>query len=541
MSQIINNITKQNIFKKKRNNNEESDLINKKELKSKSSLKKENKDKLLNSKRLSSRLRNKDKSIIYNEKELLKKTLHANNTKASINNINNKNKDEIVNNLLNELGLKEEDSTIPEDCSYSDIETHLIKKEYKNNKMNPLKFKIHKNYKFKARASTLTLPHGKVQTPIFMPVGTKAAMKGLLSCDLERMKCMLCLANTYHLTLQPGDDLIFKGYEGTHNFMNWKRNLLTDSGGFQMVSLIDNALFTEEGVEFSSHIKGDNRRLMLTPEKSIEIQNNLGSDIIMMLDDVVRPNSDNIRIKDACERTIRWLDRCILAHKNPETQNLFPIVQGGLDLELRKWCIKEMIKRDQPGYAIGGLAGGESKDDFWKVVNVSCQYLPYNKPRYLMGVGYPIDLIVCSLLGVDMFDCVFPTRTARFGNAFTNYGIISLEKSCYKYDFNPIDDECDCEVCKTYTRSYFYVISSKNPRSCSLISYHNLYYLLRLMSRFRKSIMDHKIQEFVEDFFMKQFKHLNKESCLKYIWVLDALKAAEIDTEKIKKLLDGLK
>jgi queuine tRNA-ribosyltransferase len=195
------------------------------------------------------------------------------------------------------------------------------------------------------------------------------------------------LSNTYHLTLEPGEAFIYSGYKGTHKFMNWKNNLLTDSGGFQMVSLSELSEVTEEGVLFESHIKGDKRKILLTPEKSIQIQNKLGADIIMALDDVLKPNSNEDRLREACDRTLRWIDRCFKAHERPHDQNLFPIVQGGLDLELRKYCTEEMVKRNANGYAIGGLSGGESKEDFWKVVNCCTDGLPESKPRYLMGIN----------------------------------------------------------------------------------------------------------------------------------------------------------
>lgn len=379
----------------------------------------------------------------------------------------------------------------------------------------------------KARACNLILPHGKVETPIYMPVGTKAAMKGLLACDLERMGCKLMLSNTYHLALQPGEDAIDKGYKGLHGYMKWNNNILTDSGGFQMVSLASLSNVTEEGVEFESHIKGDNRRIMLTPEKSIQIQNKLGPDIIMALDDVIKPSSKEEDIKNACERTLRWLDRCIQAHSRKHDQNLFGIVQGGLNESLRKYCVEEMVKRDLPGYAIGGLAGDEKKEDFWRVVNICTNYLPKDKPRYLMGVGYPVDLVVCALLGVDMFDCVFSTRTARFGTAFTNFGFHKLKSESNKFDFSPIEPECDCEVCKTYTRSYFYYSLTRNPKAVNLISYHNVYYLLQLMKKLRQAIIDGNVNQFIEKFITEQFKKEGKYP----EWVFEALKASGVNIE----------
>lgn len=491
-----------------------------------STISEDEKKQLLNNKRTSSR-----------QKNLLSENLNVNNlskkTKIKSTEINSSNRNHLYKNLLKQVGVENDESTISDNRSetFDDNKNKLKMKK-------PLSFKIVKQFKNNSRASILKLPHGNVNTPIFMPVGTKAAMKGLLSCDLKRMKCSLALSNTYHLTLQPGDSFIYDGYAGVHSFMNWDKNLLTDSGGFQMVSLDSNTTVTEEGVEFTSHIPGDTRRLMLTPEKSIEIQNNLGSDIIMMLDDVLRPNSKPERLKEACERTIRWLDRCISAHRNKEKQSLFPIVQGGLDLELRKWCVEEMIKRDQPGYAIGGLAGGEEKDDFWRVVYTCCKYLPKDKPRYLMGVGYPIDIVVCSLLGCDMFDCVFPTRTGRFGTAFTNKGFIKLKANSMKYDFDPIDKDCDCEVCKSYTRSYFYMTMTRNTRSAGLVSYHNVYYLLRLTGRLRKAIVEGKVQDFVDDFFIGQFFEESSEEMIKNKWVFDALEEIGISTVKIKKSLE---
>ncbi|KAL4769691.1 thymidylate synthase/dCMP hydroxymethylase domain-containing protein [Aspergillus nidulans var. acristatus] len=262
----------------------------------------------------------------------------------------------------------------------------------------------------KARASTLHLPHGSVTLPIFMPVATQASLKGLTYDQLKQTGCMLCLNNTYHLGLKPGQAVLDE-VGGAHALQGWNRNILTDSGGFQMVSLLELAQVTEEGVRFLS--PHDGTPMLLTPEHSISLQNSIGSDIIMQLDDVIATTSpDHERIHEAMERSVRWLDRCIAAHKNPETQNLFCIIQGGLDLELRKRCCAEMVARNTPGIAIGGLSGGEAKEDFCKVVDTCTGLLPEYKPRYVMGVGYQEDLIVGVALGADMFDCVWPTRTA---------------------------------------------------------------------------------------------------------------------------------
>ncbi|XP_043940410.1 queuine tRNA-ribosyltransferase catalytic subunit 1 isoform X3 [Protopterus annectens] len=298
----------------------------------------------------------------------------------------------------------------------------------------------------KARACDLVLPHGSVTTPVFMPVGTQGTLKGITTQQLESLGCHICLGNTYHLGTRPGPELIKKA-NGLHGFMNWKRNLLTDSGGFQMVSLVELSEVTEEGVRFQSPY--DKKEILLTPEKSIEIQNALGSDIMMQLDDVVSSTISGPRVEDAMLRSVRWLDRCIAANKNPDKQNLFAIIQGGLDSELRKKCLEEMTKRDVPGFAIGGLSGGEEKDQFWRMVTLSTDYLPREKPRYLMGVGYATDLVVCVALGCDMFDCVFPTRTARFGSALVPWGSLQLKNKQYEKDFKPIDEKCDCPTCKS--------------------------------------------------------------------------------------------
>ncbi|KAL4812648.1 thymidylate synthase/dCMP hydroxymethylase domain-containing protein [Aspergillus spinulosporus] len=274
-----------------------------------------------------------------------------------------------------------------------------------------LTFDLHRKCSVtKARASTLHLPHGTVSLPIFMPVATQASLKGLTYDQLKQTGCMLCLNNTYHLGLKPGQAVLDE-VGGAHALQGWDRNILTDSGGFQMVSLLELAEVTEEGVRFLS--PHDGTPMLLTPEHSISLQNSIGSDIIMQLDDVIATTSpDHERIHEAMERSVRWLDRCIAAHKNPETQNLFCIIQGGLDLELRKRCCAEMVARDTPGIAIGGLSGGEAKEDFCKVVDTCTGLLPEYKPRYVMGVGYQEDLIVGVALGADMFDCVWPTRTA---------------------------------------------------------------------------------------------------------------------------------
>jgi tRNA-guanine transglycosylase len=354
----------------------------------------------------------------------------------------------------------------------------------------------------KARVSKLVLPHATVDTPVFMPVGTQGTMKGLTSEQLKDLECQLILNNTYHLGLRPGEDLI-RHFGGSHVFMNWNRCLLTDSGGFQMASLLKLAEITEEGVKFQSPYDGS--EMLLTPEKSIELQNTIGADIIMQLDDVVSPLTSGPRLEEAMHRTLRWLDRCIAAHQRPHDQNLFGIVQGGLDLKLRHQCIKTMVERHLPGYAIGGLSGGEDKENFWNVVSYCTDLLPKEKPRYCMGVGYALDLIVCVALGVDMFDCVFPTRTARFGTALVPTGSINLKHAKYRMDFEPIDDHCSCFTCRSHTRAFLHTIVTRETVACHLLTIHNLTYLLNLMNSVRQSIVKNVFPEFIRDFMKRLY------------------------------------
>ncbi|XP_070648931.1 queuine tRNA-ribosyltransferase catalytic subunit 1 isoform X2 [Bos indicus] len=295
-----------------------------------------------------------------------------------------------------------------------------------------------------------------------------------------------------------GPELIQKA-QGLHGFMNWPHNLLTDSGGFQMVSLVSLSEVTEEGVRFRSPYDGD--ETLLSPERSVEIQNALGSDIIMQLDDVVSSTVTGPRVEEAMYRSIRWLDRCIAAHRRPDKQNLFAIIQGGLDADLRATCLEEMTKRDVPGFAIGGLSGGESKGEFWRMVALSTSRLPKDKPRYLMGVGYATDLVVCVALGCDMFDCVFPTRTARFGSALVPTGNLQLKKKQYEKDFRPIDPECDCPTCQKHSRAFLHtLLHSDNTAALHHLTIHNIAYQLRLMSAVRASIVEKRFPAFVRDF-----------------------------------------
>ncbi|KAN0086550.1 tRNA-guanine(15) transglycosylase-like protein [Elaphomyces granulatus] len=389
----------------------------------------------------------------------------------------------------------------------------------------------------KARASTLHLPHGSVPLPIFMPVATQASLKGLTPEQLAQIGCKLCLNNTYHLGLKPGQ-AVLEQVGGAHRLQGWDKNILTDSGGFQMVSLLKFANVTEEGVRFLS--PHDGTPMLLTPEHSISLQNSIGSDIIMQLDDVIVTTSpDRERMKQAMERSVRWLDRCIDAHKYPERQNLFCIIQGGLDLDLRRKCSVEMVARDTPGIAIGGLSGGEAKDEFCKVsviptsmVDTCTGLLPENKPRYVMGVGYPEDLVVSVALGADMFDCVWPTRTARFGNAITPSGTANLRHATYADDFSPIVDGCTCICCRPIqqgglgiTRAYIYHLAAKETVGAHLLTMHNVHYLLSLMGSIRAAILEDRYPAFVQDFFNRLYGSASKIP----IWVVNALNGVGID------------
>ncbi len=302
-----------------------------------------------------------------------------------------------------------------------------------------------------ARYGILHTPHGDFETPIFMPVGTKANVKTLIPSEVKEVSDGLILGNTYHLWLQPGDELI-RDFGGIRGFMNWDGALLTDSGGFQVFSLSNIRKITEEGVEFRHHKSGE--KLFLSPEKSIQIQNNLGADIIMSFDECPPFDSSKEYMIDSVNRTIRWAKRGKDAHKNPDTQALFGIVQGGGDKDIRKYCLDELEKIGFPGYSIGGLSVGESKKEMYEMLEYLKTIMPADKPRYLMGVGSPDDLIVGSMNGIDMFDCVLPSRNARHGTAFTSYGKIQVKNQSLREDKSPLDPKCDCFVCRTYTKAY---------------------------------------------------------------------------------------
>ena len=351
-----------------------------------------------------------------------------------------------------------------------------------------------------ARLGKLYTNHGVVETPIFMPVGTLANVKTLTPEQVKETKAGIILSNTYHLWLRPGEDVV-KNAGGLHKFMNYDGPILTDSGGFQVFSLAKNKKkdITEEGVHFKSHIDG--RNLFLTPEKSIEIQNKLDSDIAMSFDECPPASADYNYLKNSVERTLRWAKRGKDAFNN-ENQSLFGIVQGGPIEELRKFSAIETVKMDFDGYSIGGVANdGESKEDMYKAIDYSIPYIPENKPRYLMGVGEPIDILEAVERGVDMFDCVLPTRLARHGNAFTKNGKINLKNSKYKEDFTPIEEGCDCYTCKNYTKSYVkHLINCEESLGGTLLSIHNIRFLIKLTEEIRESINQNKFKEYKENF-----------------------------------------
>ncbi|WP_018247762.1 tRNA guanosine(34) transglycosylase Tgt [Orenia marismortui] len=350
----------------------------------------------------------------------------------------------------------------------------------------------------KARLGELSTPHGNIETPIFMPVGTKATVKTMTPDELEDINAQIILSNTYHLYLRPGHDLIEEA-GGLHKFMNWDKPILTDSGGFQVFSLSDMNNITEEGVEFKSHIDGSKH--FISPEKSIEIQTALGSDIMMAFDECPPYPADRDYVKKSLEMTTRWLERCIDA-KTRDDQALFGIMQGGMYKDLREESAKQIVEFDLPGYAIGGLSVGEPKELMMEVLDYAPDLLPENKPRYLMGVGTPFDLFEGVMRGVDMFDCVFPTRVARNGLVFTSEGRVTVRNATYSRDFTPLDHNCDCYVCQNYTRGYIrHLLKQNEILGVRLTTYHNLHFLLEMMENIRKSIAEDRFLEYRAEFY----------------------------------------
>ncbi len=367
----------------------------------------------------------------------------------------------------------------------------------------------------RARRGTFETVHGTVQTPVFMNVGTSAAIKGAVSTeDLERVRCQVALCNTYHLHVRPGDEVV-RDMGGLHRFMNWDRPILTDSGGFQVFSLAQLRSIKEEGVYFQSHIDG--KRIFMGPEESMQIQSNLGSTIAMAFDECVENPSPYDYTKKSIERTTRWLYRCkekmdVLNRAegtiNPN-QLLFGINQGGTYEDLRIHHMQEIAKLDLPGYAIGGLAVGESHEDMYRIIDAVEPYMPENKPRYLMGVGTPANILEAVRRGVDFFDCVMPSRNARHGYMFTNEGIINLNNAKYMRDPLPIEEGCECPACQKYSRGYIrHLLKSGEMLGMRLCVLHNLYFYNHLMEQIRQALDEERFENFFLDKIEKVTKRL---------------------------------
>lgn len=355
-----------------------------------------------------------------------------------------------------------------------------------------------------ARAGEIETEHGLIQTPIFMPVGTRASVKSIWQEELEELGAQIILGNTYHLYLRPGHELIEK-MGGLHEFMQWSKPILTDSGGFQVFSLSDLNKVSEEGVEFQSHIDGS--RHMLSPEKSMEIQKALGSDIVMIFDECPKLPASKEVLRESMELTLRWAKRC---HDYPlaKHQSLFGIVQGGLHIDLRAECLERLQELDFPGYALGGLSVGEKNEEMVEFLNEFSPKMPSDKPRYLMGVGKPLDILNGIRAGIDMFDCVLPTRNARNGQFLTSEGPLNIKKNRYQLDSLPPDPACDCKVCSKYSRSYIrHLFNVGEYLAGQMISYHNLYFYMQLVRRAREAILADKFDDFYKEFYNEYSKN----------------------------------
>lgn len=350
-----------------------------------------------------------------------------------------------------------------------------------------------------ARLGRLHTPHGVIDTPAFMPVGTQATVKTMSPEELKQMDAHIILSNTYHLFLRPGHDIVREA-GGLHKFMNWDRPILTDSGGFQVFSLSKLRKITEEGVHFRNHLNGD--KLFISPEVAMEIQNALGSDIMMAFDECPPYPADYEYVDQSLERTTRWAERCLQAHVRTDDQALFAIVQGGMYDDLRKKSARQLTSMDFPGYAIGGLSVGESKELMYRVLDSTVPLLPAGKPRYLMGVGSPDALLEGAIRGVDMFDCVLPTRIARNGTVMTSRGRLVVRNAKMARDFGPLDPACSCYTCTNYSRAYLrHLIKADETFGIRLTTYHNLHFLLEMMRNVRQAIAEDRLLDYRDEFF----------------------------------------
>ena len=359
-----------------------------------------------------------------------------------------------------------------------------------------MKFEL-QNQDGHARAGLLKTQHGEISTPVFMPVGTYGAVKSIAPKELEETNFEIILGNTFHLWLRPGLDVI-KKHKGLHEFISWNNPILTDSGGFQVWSLGDLVKITEEGVKFSSPYDG--RKIFMTPEDSIQIQENLGSDIVMAFDECTDYPSTHDDAKQSMELSMRWAKRCKDAHKSSSA--LFGIVQGGMHEDLREESLNKIIDIGFDGIALGGLSVGESKEEKTRILDFMSDKLPSDKPHYLMGVGKPEDIVEAVRYGIDMFDCVLPTRNARNGQLITSTGVVNIRNAPYKMDEGPVDENCDCKVCKNYSRAYLNHLDRTNEMLGSILSsYHNIYYYQSLMRGIRESLDNNVFAKFVKDFY----------------------------------------
>ena len=354
-----------------------------------------------------------------------------------------------------------------------------------------------------ARLGRVHTPHGTFDTPAFMPVGTQATIKGMAPEEVESMGARMILSNTYHLWMRPGNEIVRKA-GGLHKFMNWKHSILTDSGGFQVFSLARPKDIKEEGVHFKSHIDGSKH--LLTPELSMQIQNDLGADIIMAFDECCAWPSEHKYAKQSLERTTRWLERCVEAHKRTEDQALFGIIQGSCYADLRRQSAKEITSFDLPGYAIGGLSVGEPAELMYEMLEETVPLMPEDKPRYLMGVGTPDYLIEGAIRGIDMFDCVLPTRIGRNGTVLTRDGRLIVRDKNSAEDFRPIEEDCDCYACKNYSRAYIrHLLKAGEMFGLRLCSWHNIHFLLHVMEDVRTAIAEDRLLDFRDEFFERYY------------------------------------